>query len=117
MSWEINATLGPVIGRRGLSGDVVFLQLFPQRRAIDPENVGGAGIVAVAVVQDFLEQRALELLDQRLVQWRRCFAVERAQVIANAGFDVVTEWRALGLRGSVGHDAEALRFGSGAGKY
>ena len=62
----------------------VRLQLLAQRAAIDAENVGGAALVALGVVEHGLEQRLFDFAQHEVVQLAGLVPVQRREVRARA---------------------------------
>src|SRR4051812_24650959 len=72
------------------SDQAVFVELRPQRIAVEAEHVGRMGLIAVRALEHRRQQRALDVRNDHVVDAVRRFAIELAVILIQRALDAAT---------------------------
>src|ERR1700752_3059276 len=91
-------------------GKSELFQLLAQRSTIDPENAGGAALVAFSVVEDYAKQRLLHFAQHQVVQMGGSVAVQAGEILAQRAFGVISQRQIASIHSGGGFTRPSLLF-------
>src|SRR5580700_3858079 len=84
------------------AGKSELLQLLAQCAAVDPQDHGGAALVAFRIVEHDAKQRLFHLAQHQVVQVRRAVPVQAGEVIAERALGVIAQRQVAPVQAGAG---------------